>query len=180
MSTQLSAVQHFSRGRGANPFELPHVHATSHIEALNTLPNNGQLVVLAPLASLSVGLARELFINCGWASDPANTLLLPLGADAPGSMASQLADFAETGGAAARGPQQLRVEVAWRVPLSDDELQQRKAAEEAALRIKVRPDTHSRSHCRPLIPVTYTTCVIHKFLMGHGYRALCLAVLVVQ
>lgn len=129
-------MQQFSRGRAGNPFELPHVHATSHVEALNTLPNNGQLVVLAPLASLSVGVARELFVNCGWASDPANTLLLPLGGGAPGSMAAQLADRAAAGGA--RGPQQLRVEVAWRVPLTDEELRARKAEEEAALRVKVR------------------------------------------
>lgn len=141
------AVQHFSRGRGANPFELPHVHATSHVEALNTLPNNSQLVVLAPLASLSAGLARELFINCGWAADPANTLILPLGGGAPGSMAAQLADHAHlsrTGSAAARAPQQLRVEVAWRVPLTEEELRERKAAEEAALRVKVCVSSSSR------------------------------------
>lgn len=134
------AMQHFSRGRAGNPFELPHVHATSHIEALNTLPNNSQLVVFAPLASLSVGLARDLLINCGWAGDPANTVLLPLGGGAPGSMAAQLAAHAAAArGGGRRGPQHLRVEVAWRVPLSDDELRERKAAEAAALRIKVCP-----------------------------------------
>lgn len=144
----MCAVQQFSRGRAGNPFELPHVHATSHIEALNTLPNNSQLVVLAPLASLSVGLARDLLINCGWAADPANTVLLPLGGGAPGSMAAQLAGHAAAAHGGPRPPQHLRVEVAWRVPLTDDELRERKAAEAAALRIKVCPRSHLPCHSR--------------------------------
>eukprot|EP00892_Ulva_mutabilis_P002667 jgi/Ulvmu1/12400/UM009_0047.1 len=136
----------FSRGRGANPFELPHVHATTAVEALNTLPNNAQLVVLAPLASLSAGLARDLLVNCGWAADPANTVLLPLGGGPPGSMAAQLADHAQL--STARGPQQLRVEVAWRVPLTEEELHERKAAEEAALRVKAEQEEQAAAAAR--------------------------------
>jgi hypothetical protein len=130
-------MQKFTRGRGGNPFELPHVHATSHVEALSTLPNNNRLVVLAPLASLDSGPARILFLDCGWASDPNNTVILPLGSGKRGSMAARLADYAATT-IQSVSPLVLEVEVSRRVPLTQEELEERKALEEAALKLKVR------------------------------------------
>ena len=136
-------MQKFQRGKGANPFELPHVHATSHVEALSTLPNNGRLVVLAPLASLESGPARILFLDCGWASNPDNSVILPLAAGAPkGTLAARLAQRALTT-IQSQNPLVLQVDVARRVPLSQEELEERKAQEDAAVALRVRcPPRH--------------------------------------
>lgn len=131
-----ACMQKFTRGRGANPFELPFVHATSHVEALSTLPNNGRIVVLAPQSSLDSGPARILFLDCGWASNPDNTVILPFGGGKKGSMAARLADYAATT-IQSLNPLVLEVDVARRVPLTQEELEERKTKEDAALKLKV-------------------------------------------
>lgn len=129
-------MQKFTRGRGANPFELPHVHATSHVEALSTIPNNGRLVVLAPLSSLDSGPARTLFLDCGWANNPDNTVILPFGECKAGSMAARLARYAATT-IQSLNPLVIEVDVARRVPLTQEELEERKAQEDAKMNLKV-------------------------------------------
>jgi hypothetical protein len=121
-------VQNFTQGKGHNPFELPHVHATGQLEALNTLPNRANLVVLAPTASLEVGLARELLFTYGWACDPANSIILPFNGGRQGSVAQSLADHAAGGRA---GHLELLLEISFRVPLTPEELVERQAAEDA-------------------------------------------------
>jgi hypothetical protein len=123
-------MQSFTQGRGGNPFELPHVHATGHLEALSTLPNRTNLVVLCPSATLELGLARELLFTYGWVSEPSNTIILPFGAaTARGSVAAALAAHAATGG---RGREVvLDVDLGYRVPLSGEELAAQQAEDEA-------------------------------------------------
>jgi Beta-Casp domain len=144
--TRAAAMQKFARGRGGNPFELPHVHTSSHVEALSTLPNNANLVVLAPLVSLDAGPARQLFLHCGWASNPGNTLILPLGGGPPGSLAAQLAEYAATT-IQSQCPFVAEVTVARRVPLTQQELEERVAQEDAVKAALVRGASHACCAC---------------------------------
>ena len=120
-------MQNFTQGKASNPFELPHVRACGNIEALHTLPNRSNMVVLAASAMLDIGLARDLLFNYGWAADPANTIILPFGAGRRGSLAALLAKH-PSAVPRKEGALEVQLELSFRVLLTAEELEARQAA----------------------------------------------------
>ena len=88
-----------------------------------------------PRLVMQVGLARELLFKYNWASEAANTIILPLGTARTDTLAAALATAAADARSQnvdlRRQPYELEVDVASRVPLSAEELAVRQAEEDA-------------------------------------------------
>ncbi|KAK9822093.1 hypothetical protein WJX74_006421 [Apatococcus lobatus] len=131
-----SVARQFERQQ-TNPFMCRHVrtcHTRHDVGMLNKDRGGGPKVVLATLASLEAGLARQLFIE--WARDPKNLIVFPLQAQ-EGSVAAQVQAHEQEGS----GKLILRMSTGRWVPLEGAELEAHLQAQKSP-----RDVTHSAAH----------------------------------